>query len=206
MSLTASGTIAKTLTYGDWKGIQYVRTRVDPSNPQSVEQTKTRDVFRYLGDLYKFMPGIAREPWIAATRGIPMTAQNLVMSKNVSLLRDETTLDLLVLSPGALGGIPASSIVVTPGDDSISVAVTAPSPPTGWTLTAAQGVVVEDQDPHDPIASSPTAAEDTTSTYTLTFNSLKDATTYQVAVWLKWLTTSQQVAYSTALRDQALTT
>lgn len=205
-SLTASGTIAKTLTYANWKGIQYARTRVDPANPQSVEQTKTRTVFSYIGDLYKFMPGIAREPWTAAVRGIPMTAQNMIASKNISILRDATDLNDMVLSPGALGGIPPSSIVVTPGNDQLSVAVTAPSPPTGWTLTAAQGVVVPDQDPHDPIAGVPVAQEDLTSTYTLVFTGLLDSTDYQVAVWLKWLTTSMNVAYSIALREQATTT
>lgn len=205
-SLSARGTIASTITYSTWKGIQYARTRVIPANPRSVEQTKTRDVFTYLNDLYKFMPGIAREPWLAAVSGIPMTAQNMIQSKNVANLRDEIDLDLLDLSPGAFGGIPPSAIVVTPGNDSISVAVTAPSAPTGWTLTGAQGVVVRDQDPHDTIVEPPVAVEDLTSTYTLAFTGLGSVVNYQVAVWLKWLTTNQSAAYSVALRDQAITT
>lgn len=206
MSLGASGTLADTLTYADWKGIAYARTRVIPSNPQSTSQTQTRTVFAYLQDWYKFAPGIAREPWVAATRGIPMTPQNMVLSKNISLLRTEIDLNDMNLSPGAAGGIPPSSIVVTPGNDQLSVAVTVPSAPTGWTLTGAQGVVVEDQDPHDPIVGSPVAVEDLTSTYTLVFTGLKDATLYQVGVWLKWLTTNQSAAYSVALRDTGLTT
>lgn len=201
MSLSASGTIAKTLTYADWKGIQYARTRVVPANPQSPEQTKTRDVFSYLQDLYKFMPSIAREPWIAATVGIPMTPQNMLLSKNVSLLRDETDLGFLVLSPGARGGIPPTNIVVTPGSGTITVAVTAPTGPAGWTLTAAQGVVVPDQDPHDGIAGRPVDQEDLTSAYSLVFSGLTPAALYQIAIWLKWLTPSNQSAYSIALRD-----
>jgi hypothetical protein len=206
MSLSARGTIASTLTYAAWKGIPYARTRVVPANPQSVEQTKTRDVFRFLNDYYKFAPGIAREPWIAAVRGIPMTAQNMVQFKNVFDLRDAVTLDDMTLSPGAAGGIPPSGIVVTPGNDQISVAVSVPSAPTGWTLTAAQGVVLREQDPHATILESPTAVEDLTSTYTLVFTGLANAQTYQIGVWLKWLTTNQSEAYSIALRDTALTT
>lgn len=202
MSLTASGTIADTITYADWKGIQYARTRVVPANPQSVEQVKTRDVFRYLGDLYKYMPAIAREPWIESVVGIPMTPQNKILSSNVSRIRDETDLDLLVLSPGAHGGPPPSSITPTPGAGTMSVAVSVPSAPPGWTLTGAQGVMVLDQDPHDTLEETPTAVEDLTAAYTLAFTGLTGAAVYQLGVWLKWLTTSQQTAYSVALRDQ----
>jgi len=205
MSLTASGTIAKTITYGDWKGIKYARTRVIPANPQSTEQSKTREVFSYLNDLYKFFPAIAREPWIAAVSGIPMTAQNLIASKNISVLRDALDLNDLVLSPGARGGSPPTAIVTTPGSGSLSVAVSVPTPPTGWTLTGAQGVVVKDQDPHDVIAGQPVAVEDLTSTYTLVFSGLENTTDYQIGVWLKWLTTSQDTAYSVALRDVGTT-
>lgn len=203
MSLSARGTIGSTITFASWKGIQYGRIRVIPSNPQSTEQTKTRDVFRYLNDFYKFLPGIAREPWIAATRGIPMTPQNMVLSKNIFTLRDALNLDDMVLSPGAAGGIPPTGIVITPGAGSLSVAVSVPAAPTGWTLTAAQGVVVRDQDPHDPIVASPIAEEDLTSTYTLAFSGLTSSEDYQVGVWLKWLTTNQSAAYSIALRDVA---
>jgi hypothetical protein len=206
MSLTASGTIANTITYGDWKGIKYARTRVIPANPQSVEQTKTRTVFSYLNDLYKFFPGIAREPWLASVAGIPMTAQNMIASKNVSVLRDATDLTDLVLSPGARGGSPPTDIITTPGAGSLTVAVSVPTPPTGWTLTGAQGVVVQDQDPHEVIAGQPVAAEDLTSTYSLVFSGLDATTDYQIGVWLKWLTLSQDTAYSIALRDIATTT
>lgn len=201
MSLTASGTIAQTLTYAAWKGIPYARTRVIPANPQSVEQTKTRTVFRFLNDYYKFAPGVAREPWEAAVKGLPMTAQNMVQSKNIFALRDALDLNDMILSPGAFGGIPPTSIVTTPGAGQLSVAVTPPSAPTGWTLTAAQGVVLRDQDPHDLNQAPPVGAEDLTSTYTLVFAGLTSGQDYQIGVWLKWLTTNQSIAYSVALRD-----
>lgn len=202
MSLTASGTIAKTITYGSWKGIQYGRTRVIPANPQSVEQVKTRSVFAFLQDFYKFLPAIGREPWIAATVGIPMTPQNMLLSKNVSLIRDELDLNLMVLSPGARGGIPPSSISPTPGSGTITVTVTAPTAPDGWTLTSAQGIVVLDQDPHDAIEATPVCIEDTSAAYSLVFSGLTSSVPYQLGVWLKWLTPTQQAAYSVALRDQ----
>lgn len=202
MSLSASGTIARTLTYGNWKGIPYARTRVIPANPQSISQSQTRDVFAFLQNYYKFAPTIAREPWIAATVGIPMTPINMVLSKNTGILRTETDLDLMVFSPGARGGIPPAGIISTPGSGTLTVAVTAPTAPAGWTITAAQGVVMKDQDPHLAIASSPVAVEDLTSTYSLAFTGLTGSAIYQIAVWLKWMTPNGDAAYSTALRDQ----
>lgn len=206
MSLSASGTIADTLTYANWKGIQYVRTRVVPANPQSTAQTETRTTFRFLQDFYKFLPSVGREPWIAAVLGIPMTAQNLLLKRNITNLRTETDLALMNLSPGAAGGIPPTSIVPTPGVDTITVAVTAPTGPTGWTLTAAQGVVVKDQDPHDAIEESPRAVEDLTSAYSLVFTGLTSGALYQIGVWLKWMTPAGNTAYSVALRDDATPT
>lgn len=42
MSLSASGTVAKTATFSIWKGRAYVRQRVIPHNPQSPDQQLTR--------------------------------------------------------------------------------------------------------------------------------------------------------------------
>jgi hypothetical protein len=43
-SLGASGTIGKTLTFGNWKGIHTSRQRVDPTNPKSAAQTAQRNI------------------------------------------------------------------------------------------------------------------------------------------------------------------
>jgi len=44
-SLSASGQIAKTLVYGDWKGIDIVRKYVIPANPKSAGQQAQRGYF-----------------------------------------------------------------------------------------------------------------------------------------------------------------
>jgi len=41
-SLGASGSIAKTITFGKWKGIPTARQRVDPSNPNTADQQTQR--------------------------------------------------------------------------------------------------------------------------------------------------------------------
>lgn len=206
MSLSASGTIAKTLTYGAWKGIPYARTRVIPANPRSTSQTETRTAFAFLQELYKSAPNIAREPWIAAAIGNPMTPINSLIQKNLSALRIATDLSTITLSPGSGGGVPPASIVITPGSHQLSIAVTAPGTPNGWTLTSAQAAIVKDQDPHDDLEEAPKAGEDTTTPYTIVVTGLTTGALYQVGVWLKWLTAAGNTAYSTAILDSSTPT
>lgn len=44
LSLDASGTIASTMTFSRWKGINYVRQRVIPTYSNTAEQVAVRDV------------------------------------------------------------------------------------------------------------------------------------------------------------------
>ncbi|MBA7524656.1 hypothetical protein ES705_16797 [subsurface metagenome] len=44
-SLSASGALAKTLVYADWKGIDYVRQYVIPANPKTADQQEQRGFF-----------------------------------------------------------------------------------------------------------------------------------------------------------------
>lgn len=53
MSLDASGTVAGTATFSKWKGRNYVRQRVIPSNPQTAAQTAVRAMFAGLVALWK---------------------------------------------------------------------------------------------------------------------------------------------------------
>lgn len=45
-SLTASGSVGKTVVYSSWKGRPYVRRLVIPMNPQNVAQTEVRNAMR----------------------------------------------------------------------------------------------------------------------------------------------------------------
>lgn len=203
LSIKARGTIANTITYANWKGIDYARTRVIPANPRSTAQTNTREVFTFIQELYKRLPAIGREPWIASVVGNPMTPQNMILKKNVATLREDTDLLLFDFSPGARGGPPPTAVEATAGAGQVSIAVTAPSAPPGWTITAAQGVAIRDQDPHDAIVAAPSAAEDTTSAYAVVITGLTAAELYVCGAWLKWLTPTGDAAYSIALTDTA---
>ena len=49
MSMEASGTIGKTLTFANWVGRQYVRRWTRPSNPQTLDQMRQRNAFSVIG-------------------------------------------------------------------------------------------------------------------------------------------------------------
>ena len=53
-SITASGTVAKALTAGKWKGIAWMRTWFRPQNPQTTLQTYIRDIFSMGVDAWHF--------------------------------------------------------------------------------------------------------------------------------------------------------
>lgn len=49
MSMEASGTIGKTLTFANWVGRQYVRRWTRPTNPQSADQMTHRNAYSIMG-------------------------------------------------------------------------------------------------------------------------------------------------------------
>ena len=49
MSMEASGTIGKSLTFANWVGRQYVRRWTRPSNPQTADQMDQRNAFSVIG-------------------------------------------------------------------------------------------------------------------------------------------------------------
>ncbi len=55
MSLDASGTIGKTVTFSKWKGNNYTRLRVTPVNRQTDDQAKTRTILGVIGKMLSYV-------------------------------------------------------------------------------------------------------------------------------------------------------
>jgi len=201
LGFTASGQIGKTQVYGRWKGRGYARRYTVPANPQTAEQTITRNAFSFIQAVFKTAPALVTAPWAAYATGKVLTDRNAFTKFNLPQIRGEADLDLLTLSPGALGGLPPASMVITPGSGQLSVAVNAPSVlPTGWTIAAAVVAAIRDQDPDTGVLTEITAGEDTTSTYTIVLTGLS-ANLYQVRAWLRWTRPDGKLAYSPDLKD-----
>lgn len=149
LSLGASGTIGKAITFSNWKGIPYARTRVVPANPNSTAQQEVRGVFATLNEMWKRMPAQARLPWDYAVRGLPLTARNRWIQVNLPLLKDDANLHDLLLSVASGQAIPTAAIY-THNDENGTINVTettAPDAPVGYTLDTPWAFAVLDGDP-----------------------------------------------------------
>jgi hypothetical protein len=206
LSFGASGQIGKTLVYGSWKGRPYARRYVIPANPNSTDQQETRNTFKWLNNVYKFMPTAAAQAWELYGQNNRFTARNGFIKQNLSNLREEADLTNFLFSPSAGGGLVAAGMVATGGNDQVTVDLTAPSLPAGWTIVEAVAAVIRQQDPQSGLLYEVTAGTDATSTYQIVLTGLASAETYVVGGWFKYAKSSTEFAYGQALMDTALTT
>jgi len=203
LSFGGSGQIGKTMVYGSWKGRPYVRRHVIPANPQSAEQTVTRNAFSFLQSVYKFAPAEITDVWTSYASGLVMTARNGFTKLNLPVIRGEADLDLLTLSGGSLGGPPPTGMTPTPGSGTLTVDVAVPAVlPQGWTINKAVVAAIADQDPDSGTLFTITAGSDATSTYQVVLSGL-DAVLYQVRAWLVWNRPDGSLAYSPDIADTA---
>lgn len=184
LSFGASGQVAKTQVYSAWKGRPYVRRYVVPANPQSSEQTLTRNAFTFLQQVWKLSGADFQAPWDAYAAGQVLTGRNALTQKNIPILRPAASLDGMIMSPGAKGGLLATLGLVAIADG-FTYTVTPPSPlPTGWTITKAVIAAILDQDPQAATDYEVHVATDATSPYTGNITGLGNTTDYAVAAWL----------------------
>lgn len=146
LSLSARGSVADTLTFASWRGQPYVRQRVIPANPNTTSQQSTRNAFYFAVQTWKNAGALLRAPWNRAAQGAPVLGDNLFIGSFVRNVRGETDLQDMIFSDGAKGGPALVACVPTPGDDQVSILVTPPTLPTGWTLTGVAAAVMVDQD------------------------------------------------------------
>ena len=193
-SLTASGTIGEALTYATWKGVQYVRTRVIPSNPQSAAQVAVRDAFESLSNLWNTMSALGRTPWTSYAGGKPLTDRNAHVQWNLPRINgDANFADYLPTRPEP-GTLAPTAMTAAGGVGQFTTTITAPTPPTGWTVAAAVAVGVEDLDPAPPVQPDQGYTEDLTAPYAPTV--VVPAGTYRVWGFLRYTTPTGETRYS----------
>jgi len=84
MSLDASGTIGKTVTYSKWKGRHYARSRVVPKNPKSVMQTGVRAMMGWLSKRWTSISANNKLTWAALAASKEITKFNAFVGANLS--------------------------------------------------------------------------------------------------------------------------
>jgi hypothetical protein len=85
LSLDARGTLADTLTGSFWRGINYIRARVIPHNPQSDEQTAVRSVLTDGVSKWRFnqVTQIQKNFWNTYAKGLGESGFNRYMRRYI---------------------------------------------------------------------------------------------------------------------------
>lgn len=206
LSFSASGQIAKTQVYSTWKGRPYVRRYVIPGDPNSAGQQLTRNTFSFLNRLWQYLPAGALGAWSLYGENSRFTARNGFMKQNIGPLRSQVDLDLMVMSPSAGSGLIAAGMTATGGALQITVALTAPSLPAGWTITKAWAMAIRDVDPQTSSVYDVVALDDAIAPYSIVLTALQAATMYQVGGWFEYLKANGETAYGRAMQTQEATT
>jgi len=202
-SLTASGTLAKAITFASWKGVAYARTRVIPANPNTLPQQEVRGVFGTATNLWKRMGVQARLPFQNAVRGVPMTARNKHIQVNVPALKDDPNLDDLIMSiAGGNAIVPINATAVDGTNGRVACFCEAPPAPPGYTIGYMVGVAVADGAPSPALSPLCYEASDAAAPYAFDIYCLIDGD-YQVGIWARWVRDADLMGFvSEAVRFQ----
>lgn len=149
LSLGASGSVGKSLVFGDWRGVKYARQHVTPANPRTTAQTSTRNTFQFADDHFKRLLALGQSPFVQGAKGRPLTARNIFIGAYVRDLRGAADFTNYLASPGVNGGLPLLGFTATAGASSGEIDVTAnvPATPVGWTHDAVIFTAFKDRDP-----------------------------------------------------------
>jgi len=208
LSMGAQGQIGKSIVMSEWRGVKYAKSYSTPANPRTSKQTELRNVFTMLNDFWKLAPSMVIDAFDAGAKGRKFTGRNLFISKNQKVLYDDpakTSMLGLIGSPGALGGSAPSAVVATGGANQVSLSITLPETPSGWTLVGSNAIAFEDQAPSVDWTKEVYSNQETGSPETNVITGLDAATDYVVAAWLEWTKPDGKTAYSVSLSDEATT-
>lgn len=81
-SQAASGSIGKTHTHASWKGRQYARQLVIPSNPKTPAQHGSRSMMTFLSQAWKGLSATPQQSWAAAAKAAKVSPFNSYVKAN----------------------------------------------------------------------------------------------------------------------------
>jgi hypothetical protein len=206
LSFGASGSIAKSMVYSKWKGRPYVRQHVIPANPQTSAQMLTRNAFAWLQSVFAFGTSLFVATWQAYATGQVLTDRNGWTKSNLPTLRPATDITGILFSAGAKGGLPTAGIAATAGANQITVVLTAPALPTGWTITQGIAVCLPSQNPQSGVLFTMTEGFDATTPYSIVLTGLTAAQSYEVGGWFQYAKPDGSVAYGPSSQTTATPT
>lgn len=79
MSMDASGTLGKAITFSKWKGVPVVRQYVVPANPNTIAQQAVRNSFTAASDAFKALDATNKAALNRSASGMAMSGYNYLM-------------------------------------------------------------------------------------------------------------------------------
>lgn len=124
LSMDASGSVASTITFAKWKGRNYVRELVKPSNPKTAGQVAVRAVLKFVTQTWASLSTVIKTRWADVAASDSITALNAMVRRNGSrgraglgMLQDPTlaagAVEAAPAAPGAAAGYKSLSITWT---------------------------------------------------------------------------------------------
>jgi hypothetical protein len=86
-SLDASGSLANAITFSKWKGRNYVRSLVRPSNPKSVLQVAVRSMMKFLAQNWASMTAPEQADWLDLAKATSISNFNAFVAANMTRWR-----------------------------------------------------------------------------------------------------------------------
>lgn len=114
MSMSASGTIGKALTYGKWKGREWCREWFSPQNPKTVKQVNVRTALTILIAKWQGETQEAKDAWDTYASTFNMAGVNKYVGRGMDAYVAQLTVDVTPLSVVAAGSPPAETFTWTP--------------------------------------------------------------------------------------------
>jgi hypothetical protein len=82
MSLDASGSVGKAITFSKWKGRHYVRSLVKPKNPKSGTQVGVRTTLKWMSQIWSSIGATAQANWKVLAKFKNVTPLNAAVRLN----------------------------------------------------------------------------------------------------------------------------
>lgn len=114
MSMSASGTVGKALTFGKWKGRPWVREWFIPENPKTVKQVNIRTALTLLIAEWQGEDEPTKTKWDAYAEPFKMAGVNKYVSKGMLAYVAQLTVDVTPLSVSLAGDPPADVFTWVP--------------------------------------------------------------------------------------------
>lgn len=135
LSMSASGSLAKTLTYSNWKGRAYVKKYSQPTNNEQLAQLGMRAAMGFLSKEWTLLSTADKDSWNELAAADVVSEFDSFIGYN--LLRNAEGLAPTKALPAVQASFEPTAIAqnVTPFPTFIDISFTCPPTPESWNMT-----------------------------------------------------------------------